>query len=185
MQQATVSTKMYIVFHRGRQNNYLVLSFITHRENDCDTVSDLMENAQALQGKFELCKKCKKLLQEMVHQGKKGTKENIPCQKCPPIAMLLPKLNLVGSVPESTRAGVLQEIDVMMELQGLDSSFFEKVTSATKLHLSGKGKKYFGKMKINMLWTLDSLFLQSLLRENCPFSNKCHRIQGVFIYTFS
>ena len=117
-----------------------------------------MENAKALQGKFELCKKCKKLLKEMDQQGKKGTKENIPCQKCPPIAMLMPKLNLVGSVPESTRAGVLQEIDVMMELQGLDSSFFEKVTSATKLHLSDKGKIYFGKMKTkHQLWTLNSL----------------------------
>ena len=104
-----------------------------------------MENAKALQGKFELCKDC---AQEIVQLDKNMVNQIVPCQKCSPIAMLKPKLNLVGSVPESTRAGVLQEIDVMMNLRGLETSFFLKVTSATKLQLSDKGKAYFGKMKI-------------------------------------
>ena len=97
-----------------------------------------MENARGLQAKFELCKDCEN-----------DVNENVPCQKCSPIALLKPKLNLVGSVPEGTRAGGLQEIDVMMELQGLQRSFFLKVTSSTKLCLSAKGKAFFGKFKIN------------------------------------
>ena len=94
-----------------------------------------MENAKGLQAKYELCKDCEN-----------DVNQSTPCQKCSPIAMLKPKLNLVGSVAEGTRSGGLQEIDVMMELQGLESSFFLKVTSATELHLSDKGKAFFGKM---------------------------------------
>ena len=120
-----------------------------------------MENALALQGKFTLCEDC---TQEMVQQEKNNVNQNTPCQKCSPIAMLKPKMNLVGSVPESTRAGVLQEIDVMMELQGLESSYFLKVTSATKLHLSDRGKSYFGKINNT---PLDSLLTKyhSLIDE--------------------
>ena len=97
-----------------------------------------MENAQGLQAKFEFCKDCEN-----------DVNQNTPCQKCSPIAMLKPKLNLVGSVAEGTRGGGLQEIDVMMELRGLESSFFLKVISATKLHLSAKGRAYFGNFKLN------------------------------------
>ena len=108
--------------------------FFFCRENDCDTLSDLMETTKSLQCKFELCMECKNDVQQ-----------DFQCQKCTPIAMLIPKLNLVGSVPEGTRVGGLQETDIMMDLQGLNSSFFVKVTSATRLYLSARGKPFFGK----------------------------------------
>ena len=93
-----------------------------------------MEPARGLQCKFELCAECKNNVQQAFQ-----------CQKCTPISMLMPKLNLVGSVPEGTRVGGLQETDIMMDLQGLNSSFFVKVTSATRLYLSARGKIFFGK----------------------------------------
>lgn len=109
------------------------------RANECETVSDLTENAKVLQTKFELCKDCAKT----EHVGKESNKQNLQCSKCPAIAMLRPKLNIVGSLPEGTRAGGLQEIDVMMEVKGLKSSFFKKTTSATKLELEIKGNFFW------------------------------------------
>ena len=114
------------------------------RANECETVSDLTENAKVLQAKFELCKDCAKA-EEM---DKESNKRILECSKCSAIAMLRPKLYIVGSLPEGTRAGVLQEIDVMMELKGLKSSFFKKTTSASKLELEEEGKDYFGKIKL-------------------------------------
>ena len=124
-----------------------------------------MEIAQGLQAKYKLCKDCEN-----------DVNQNVPCLKCSPIAMLKPKLNLVGSVPEGTRAGGLQEIDVMMELKGLESSFFLKVTSATKLHLSTKGKTYFGKFKLN----INCEPHLTVLQEDCHA--KCVYIQGCFLF---
>ena len=66
--------------------------------------------------------------------------------KCPAMAMLAPKMNLVGSIPEGTRAGDIQEIDVMMELGGFQPCYLEPSESASTLKLSTIGKLYIGKI---------------------------------------
>ena len=67
--------------------------------------------------------------------------------KSPALAMLCPKLSLVGSIPEGTRAGDIQELDVMMDLMGFQPCYLEKTNSATALKLTESGKTFFCKLQ--------------------------------------
>jgi hypothetical protein len=62
----------------------------------------------------------------------------------PAMSMLGPRLYGVGSMPEGTRGGDTQEIDVMMDLRGFKQTFLLKATSATVLSLSPVGQTFFG-----------------------------------------
>ena len=61
----------------------------------------------------------------------------------PAMKMLEPELALVGSMAEGTRAGGVQECDMMMQLKGFKPSFLLKTDSATRIPLSKLGKKFF------------------------------------------
>ena len=91
------------------------------RENGCEDVNLMMDNAKALT--------------DFIRDPLKSLA----------MAMLRPKLSLVGSIPEGTRAGDIQEIDVMMELKGFQPCFIEKTNSATMLKLTTSGKMFFSK----------------------------------------
>ena len=67
---------------------------------------------------------------------------------CPVMAMLKPSGNIIGSVPEETRGGETQEIDVMMNFGGIKAEFIEKQTSATCIKLASKGQQFFGKLSV-------------------------------------
>ena len=99
--------------------NKIFIKFL--RENGCEDVNLMMDNAKAL------------------------TDFISDPSKSPAMAMLRPKTFLVGSVPEGTRAGDTQEIDVMMELEGFQSCYLEKTNSATKLMLTASGQMFFSK----------------------------------------
>lgn len=96
--------------------------FLNTRDNGCIIVNDMMSNAKGLQDYFS------------------------DPQKCPAMAMLSPKMSLVGSIPEGTRAGEIQEIDVMLELSSFHPSFLAPTESASKLTLTTPGKMYFCKL---------------------------------------
>ena len=66
-------------------------------------------------------------------------------EKCPGMASLKPKMNLVGSIPEGTRAGEVREIDLMMDLTGFKQNFLAPTKSASTLLLNNKGNDFFGK----------------------------------------
>ena len=61
------------------------------------------------------------------------------------MAMLVLKLFVVGSMPERSRAGTVQEIDMMMELGGFKHEYLEQTDSATRLRLSKNGIEFFRK----------------------------------------
>lgn len=91
------------------------------RENGCEIVNDMMDNAKGIQDVFS------------------------NPDKCPTMAMLDPKLNLVGSIPEGTRSGEVQEIDVMMELAGFKANYLAPTNTATSLLLTDDGKEFCSK----------------------------------------
>ena len=68
--------------------------------------------------------------------------------KSPAMAMLRPKMCLVGSIPEGTRAGGIQEIDIMMEMAGFQHCYLSPTESASSLKLTTIGKMYFGKILV-------------------------------------
>ena len=70
-------------------------------------------------------------------------------QKSPVMAMLDPKMSLVGSIPEGTRAGEIQEIFVMLKLASFQPCFLAPADSASTLKLTTPGRMYFCKFKKN------------------------------------
>ena len=99
---------------------HLLHSFI-FRENGCEIVNTMMGNAKALY--------------DQISDGLKS----------PALAILEPEMFLVGSIPEGTRVGHVQELDVMLELKAFKKCFLQPTESATKLILTDKGKEFFSK----------------------------------------
>ena len=97
-------------------------AFTFNSDNGCSEVSDLMKNMKALENHFN------------------------DEDACPVMAMLEPSGNIIGSVPEETRGGDTQEIDVMMNFGGIKPEFLEKQTSATRIKLAKQGQTYFGEL---------------------------------------
>ena len=97
-------------------------AFTFNSDNGCSEVSDLMKNMKALENHFN------------------------DEEACPVMAMLEPSGNIIGSVPEATRGGDTQEIDVMMNFGGIKPEFLEKQTSATRIKLAKQGQTYFGEL---------------------------------------
>ena len=95
-------------------------AFTFNSDNGCSKVSDLMKNMKALENHF-----------------------NVE-EACPVMAMLEPSGNIIGSVPEETRGGDTQEIDVMMNFGGIKPEFLEK-TNICNTHQTGKARP-------NILW---------------------------------
>ena len=94
--------------------------FTSNRDNGCSEISDLMGNVKALENHFN------------------------DEEACPVMAMLEPFGNIIGSVPEETRGGETQEIDVMMNFGGIRPEFILKQKSATCINLAEDGIIFFG-----------------------------------------
>ena len=65
-------------------------------------------------------------------------------EKSPSMAMLKPQFCLSGSIPENSRSGSLQEMDIMMTLKGVKENYLALTSSATQIKLTAEGQKFFG-----------------------------------------
>ena len=118
-----------------------------YRQNGCEDVNLMMDNAKALT--------------DFIRDPLKS----------PGMAMLRPKLYLVGSIPEGTRAGIIQEIDVMMELKGFRPCFLQKTNSATMLKLTTSGKMFFSKLQQLAAIKLKTMHTVSAIAHQCYLSS--------------
>ena len=65
----------------------------------------------------------------------------------PVMIMLRGKIYLVGSMPEGSRNGDIQEVDCMLDLSNFKENFLQKTETATMLSLTEDGKSFFREYK--------------------------------------